>query len=252
MEDWVDHSYKTESATKTLTEGQHQIRLDFYENTGNARLSFEYQQTTSTPIATDVQSFEEGFESNNLDSWSKTTTSEDSIITANFVPSTGNYHARFYTNGDSQGRENAFISKSVSLSTVGVTGQFYFSSYLTRTILSDNNDRLYLIRLAGDNGDIAWAGIIRENNVNKWLLYTNGAATSSAININLDRYYEITLNWNAQSQTAEMYVNGEKILQQSTSNNQEVTRVDMGIIYTYCVQNPLNVYGDNFKLSSTI
>ena len=50
MEDWIDHSYKTESATKTLTEGQHQIRLDFYENTGNARLSFEYQQqqTTST------------------------------------------------------------------------------------------------------------------------------------------------------------------------------------------------------------
>lgn len=53
MQDWVDHSYETKSYTATLTEGQHQFRLDFYENAGNARFSFEYQeQTTSTPTPT--------------------------------------------------------------------------------------------------------------------------------------------------------------------------------------------------------
>ena len=45
MQNWEDHSYNTKSYTTTLTSGSHQVRLDFYENTGNARVSFAYQTT---------------------------------------------------------------------------------------------------------------------------------------------------------------------------------------------------------------
>ncbi len=85
---------------------------------------------------------------------------------------------------------------------------------------------------------------------------TNGYSTQtepstySAININLDKYYTVSLNWNAEQQIAEMYVNGVKILQSSTSSYSEVTRIDLGIISTYRVQNPLNVYGDNFSITT--
>ncbi len=213
--------------------------------------------TTPTPTVNPTQPptsnnvvFEDNFESRNLYSWSTTTTRSDSVITANYVPYDGNSHARFYTSGSSRGRENAYLTKNVNLQTATATGQFRFSSYLSSTILKDNNDKLYLIRFANSNGDIAWAGIKRENGVTKWLLYTNGAHTSAAIDINIDHYYSVTLHWNAAQQKAEMYVNGQKILESNTGSYETVTRVDMGIISTYKVQNPLIVYGDNFIISN--
>ncbi len=47
-----------------------------------------------------------------------------------------------------------------------------------------------------------------------------------------------------------MYVNGQKILESNTGSYETVTRVDMGKISTYKVQNPLIVYGDNFIISN--
>jgi hypothetical protein len=206
---------------------------------------------TTQPATSNNIILEDGFESNNLGKWSgTTTTSGDSVTTRNIVPYQGNYHARFYTGGSSSNRENAYLRQNVNLQQATATGKFYFSGYLSKSILQDNSDRLYLIRLVNSNGNIAWAGIRRENGVNKWTLYTNTAQTSSAISIRTDRYYDITLSWNAAQRTAEMFVNGQKILESNTNSYAAVTRVDMGIISTYQVQNPTLIYGDNFVIAN--
>ena len=111
------------------------------------------------------------------------------MTSANYEPYNGDYHARFYTSGSSRSTENAYLRKNVNLQTATATGQFCISSYQTTTILNDNNDRLYFIRFANANGDVASAGIKRENGVNKWILQTNTAQTTSTINIDLDQYY---------------------------------------------------------------
>jgi hypothetical protein len=128
------------------------------------------------------------------------------------------------------------------------TGQFYISSSTARTILDDNSDRFYLIRFSNGREDIAWAGIRHENGVDNWILYTNSAHMTTVVPIEPNQYYSISLQWDASERTAEMYVNGAKILQASTSGYSAVTEVDMGVIYTYRVQDPLTVYGDNFAI----
>ena len=205
---------------------------------------------TQPPTSNDIV-FEDGIESGDLSEWSGiTTTSSDTVTARDYAPYEGDHHARFYTTGSSNSRENAYLSQKVNLQTATATGQFYFSSYLSSTILRDNGDRLYLIRFVNSNGDIALAGVRRENGVNKWTLYTNEAKTSSAINIDLNQYHEVTLQWNAAQHTAELYVNGQKVLESNTNSYTAVSRVDMGIISTYGVQNPTLIYGDNFVIAN--
>jgi hypothetical protein len=212
------------------------------------------QTPTPTPSPTQPPTsnviFEDNFESRDLHSWSDTTTtSGDSVTSADYVPYNGNYHARFYTSGSSLSTENAYLRKNVNLQTATATGQFRISRYQTTTILNDNGDRLYFIRFANADGDVASAGIKRENGVNKWVLQTNTVQTTSTINIGFDQYYSIALYWNAAQHKAEMYVNGQKILESNTASYGTITTVDMGIISAYKVQNPLILYGDNFIIS---
>jgi hypothetical protein len=194
---------------------------------------------------------QDDFESGDLSRWTSTgTTSGDSVIVANYVPYQGRYHARFYTNGDAYGREDAYLTLNVNLPTATATGYFRFSSYLSRTILSDNDDRLYFIRFSSNWGHLAWAGVRRENGIDQWLLYADGAHTSSAIPLTVDRYYRVTLHWDSASRTAEMYVDDQKLVEAPISSSAAVTTVNMGIIYTYHVQNPLIVYGDDLSIST--
>jgi hypothetical protein len=211
-------------------------------------------QPTPTPTQTPSPNeiiFEDGIESGDLSEWSGTTfTSGDSVAARDIEPNEGDYHARFYTSGSSYSTENAYLRQNVNLQQATATGQFYFSSYLSSSILRDNSDRLYLIRLVNSNGDIALAGIKRENGINKWTLQTSTAQTSSAISIGTEQYYEVSLRWNAAERTAEMFVNGQKILESDTNSYTAITRVDMGIISTYRVQNPTLIYGDNFAIAN--
>jgi hypothetical protein len=195
--------------------------------------------------------FSDGFESNSFSSWSSTTTtSGDSVKTSNTHPYGGSFEAQFYTTGNTKSRENACLRKNVNLQSINASGFFSFSSSAGRSLLSDNGDKLYLIRLSSSKGDIALAGIIRENGVYKWLLYTNGAVTSSAIPIATDQYYSVALRWNSVQRTAEMYVNGVRTLGRITNTYSVVSRVDMGIINTFSIQYPLWVYGDNFTITN--
>jgi hypothetical protein len=59
----------------------------------------------------------------------------------------------------------------------------------------------------------------------------------------------VALNWNPSTDTAELYVNGTRLMSRTNTSNADIVRVDMGIIDTYRVQGPLIVYGDNFSIS---
>jgi len=54
IDDWVDSSANTLTGTKTLTDGEHTIRAEFYENTHDAvfKLGWQLQQATPTPTLT--------------------------------------------------------------------------------------------------------------------------------------------------------------------------------------------------------
>ena len=201
-----------------------------------------------TPTSTIL--FYDNFESNSLAGWSSTTrTTGGTVKTANYVPYNGSYHVRFYTDGGASTQENAYLRRQVDLQETSARG-YYFSSYLGTTILSDNADRVYLIRLSGSQGSVASAGIIREGGLYKWVLNSSGGqTTSSEIRINTEQYYNVTLNWNPAQDTAELYVDGVKLATRTNTSNSPITSVDMGIINTYRVQGPLIVYGDSFSIS---
>ncbi len=213
---------------------------------------------TPTPTTTPAPSnpptsgaFTDNFESNSLNNWNKITkTYRETVSTTSSNPYDGSYAAKFTTTGNSRGRENAYLSKTVNIETISAKGNFRISSS-TSTILRDNGDRLYLISFTNSNGEVAYAGIRRENGVNKWVLYADGAKTSSAISISANQYYNVELRWNADQNLSQMYVNGNKILElTNTHNSGAVTNVNIGIIYTYNVQNALTITGDNFTISS--
>ncbi len=193
--------------------------------------------------------YEDDFEAKTLNGWNEITTSRaDSVTIADYAPYSGNYHARFYTSGSYSGIENAFISKNVDLSTVAISGQFYLTGYRSESLLRDNGDRLYLIRLETDSGNAVLAGIKRENGINKWTLNTDYDQTSREIPIEFNNYYNVTVYYNAVQHTAELFVDGQKILESNIETGTEVNRIDLGIISAYRVQNRLIVYGDNFIL----
>jgi len=183
--------------------------------------------------------FSDGFESNSFSSWSSViTTSGESVKLSNINPFNGFSEAQFYTSGSTRTRENAYLRKNVNLQNAKASGFFSFINSAEKPLLSDNGDKLYLTRLSSSKGDIALAGIVRENGVYKWLLYTNGAVTSSAIPISPNQYYSVALHWNSTTRTAEMYVNGARILRRTTNTYSPVARVDMGTINTYSVNKP--------------
>jgi hypothetical protein len=204
------------------------------------------------PPPTTGLSFQDSFESGSLSCWNSILrTTGETVRVNNYIAFDGSYHARFATTGLARGRENAYVSKDVDLQDSYAQGCFRFSSYQGRTVTCDNDDRVYLIRFSNGAQHLAWAGIRRENGVNKWLLFANEAATSSAIRILTDHWYSVELHWNGAQRTAEMFVDGTRILQTTLDNDgtSNVTDVDMGIIYTYNIQSSLIVYGDCFSIS---
>ena len=165
--------------------------------------------TTPTPTPTPTPTnpptntvFTDNFESRSLNNWNRITkTYGETVAISSSTPYDGSYDAKFTTTGKSYGRENAYLSKTVNMETIRAHGYFRISSS-TSTILRDNGDRLYLISFTNSDGDVAYAGIRRENGVNKWVLYANGAKTSSAISISTNRYYNVELRWDADQSLA--------------------------------------------------
>jgi hypothetical protein len=209
------------------------------------------KQPTKSTQPTSI--FADNFEFNNLNKWSATsTTRTDTVTVKSYRAYDGNYHARFFTSGTNYGRENAFLRKTVHMDNAYASACFNIIGSVTgNQILRDNGDRFYLLRLTVGREDVAWAGIRREDGVNKWTIFAGNTYKTVNLAISTDQWYDVTLHWNAPQRIAEMYVNGVKILeiQANRGSSSPITSVDMGIIYTNNVQNRLLVYGDNFRLS---
>jgi hypothetical protein len=57
IDSWRDRSYKTDSINVDLTAGNHKFRIDYYENGGDARVSFSYRKTTGEYPPANVKYF---------------------------------------------------------------------------------------------------------------------------------------------------------------------------------------------------
>jgi len=61
IDKWVDRAYITDSVTLSLAAGNHKFRIDYYENAGVARVSFNYAATAATCDSTcKAQNFSSG------------------------------------------------------------------------------------------------------------------------------------------------------------------------------------------------
>jgi hypothetical protein len=212
--------------------------------------------TPTTPPPTSTV-FQDTFESGTTSTWTSTTrTYGDTVTVSNALPYAGSYSGRFFTSGSTTTRENAFLQKTTNLANAYSCANFRISGTTTGTqILQNDNDRFYILRFTNNNGaDLALAGIRREGGVNKWILFAgNTYKASTAIPINTDQWYNVQLHWNSATNLAELYVNGVNLLQTTVTSGDTsaATYAEMGIQYTYSVQNPILLYADNFILSST-
>ena len=202
------------------------------------------------------QFFQDGFESGDFSKWTGTyNTYGETTTVASYRPYSGNYHARFASNGGS-GVEHAYSYKTIDMNEVYARGYFYVAGGLP---LADNGDRFYFLRLRGDSQNLIYAGIRRDGGVDKWVIYgRNGARWmgwiySSTLVAETSRWYCVELHWKKHSTAGliELYVDGAKILEIDRINTAyygNAKQVNFGLIYAASVQNSLIIYGDRCEV----
>jgi len=198
--------------------------------------------------------FEDNFESGNLNLWTGAVKSYGETITiTNNEARQGTHSIRFAKTGSSRDRENAYIYKSISMQEAYANGYFQIDGSTWSQILPDAGDTVYFMRFTDGFQSLARVGIRRDAGIVKWLLYAGGTYVTGRTAVSADRWYNIELHWNAAEGTAEMFVDGARILQISAGNDYRISPkfVDVGIISSGRVQNQLTVYCDSFKLSAT-
>jgi hypothetical protein len=198
--------------------------------------------------------FEDNFESGNLDLWTGTgKTSGETLAITNDEARQGTHSIRFTKTGTSRNPENAYLYKSISTQEAYANGYFQIDGSTGSQILTDTGDTVYFIRFSDGHQALARAGIRREAGIVKWLLCAGGIYKTAPTAVSADRWYNIELHWNAAEGTAELFVNGARILQISVSSEYRISPrfVDIGIISATNVQNQLTVYCDCFKVSTT-
>ena len=216
-----------------------------------------FQAEASAP-SPNAPLFADGFESGSFSKWTRTSISygETAAVSA-MIHYNGYYSAKFTSNGGKD-TEYAYCYKSVSLGEVYVRGYFNISSGLP---LTDNSDRFYVLRLAGSQ-TLAYAGIMREGGVDKWvILVRNGAnwmnwKSATTPLPQKGTWVCVELHWKRDSTQglAELYIGGVKIIAVSGINTAyygNATRVDFGLPYAWGVEKNINIYGDSAKISNT-
>ena len=201
--------------------------------------------------------FADGFESGGFNNWSgRKLTNGETATVSSYAPYDGRYRARFTTNGNYRGSEDSYAFKNIDMPEVYARGYVRISG---SQILTDSGDTLYFLRLSDSAQSLAQVGIRRQSGINQWALYVRngsswiGPVYSNTPAISTNRWYSIELHWNRARGIVEMFVDGVKILQQTTLNTSSMGNaktVDFGIISATNVQNELTVYGDCFKISN--
>ena len=213
-------------------------------------------------IGPETDFFEDDFESGDFSEWTGISTTSGENATVGYLGAHhGTFCGRFTSNGDSE-REQAYCYKAIDQEETYARGYFYITRGLP---LSDDEDRLYFLRLTAGGQSLVGAGIRRNGGVDRWVLYARNSsgwvepvyATSPAIQT--CRWYCIELHWKQHPSQglAEMYVNGKKVLRIEgidTTYFGNADTIDFGLISATNVQehvlDELVVYADCFTLSN--
>lgn len=219
----------------------------------------DQSSTTPPPPPPSTTYFADGFESGNFGSWAGTAVSSgETVGVVTSIMHTGLRSGRFASNGGA-GEEKAYCYKSVNLGEAYVRGYFYIGSVLP---LTDNGDRLYLLRLGGSQ-TLAYVGIRRDLGVERWVVdVRNGAnwfgyvSNSSAPLPQNNKWICVELHWKMSSTQGlvELYVNNVKIMSVSGINTGyygNATVVDFGLSYVGGVQKSILVYADDARISQS-
>jgi hypothetical protein len=106
-----------------------------------------------------------------------------------------------------------------------------------------------------------YAGIRRDNGVDRWIIYVrNGAnwlnyvSNATAPLPQMGSWVSIELHWKMSSTAglAELYVNGVKVISVTginTASYGNAVRVDFGLPYAMGVQNNITIYSDSAVIS---
>ena len=245
----LDATISSSAAITTINMG-----IIYTYNIQNPLIVYGDDFSISTPSSAIL--FQDGLESGSLNRWtSAITTTGESVTVGDEQAHHGTYSACFTTTGSYSEREHACLRTYIDAEDVYVRGCFRIDSAVTTThILDDLHDRFYLLGLANDVGILALVGLRHENDVTKWMLYAGGTyRTSSALSVSTNQWYTVELHWNTAQRLAELFIDGAKILEidATSGSSANATYVDVGIRYTYGVQDPLKIFGDCFQVSST-
>jgi hypothetical protein len=199
--------------------------------------------------------FEDSFESGSLNRWAGTgTTYGDDIIVTSSEAYRGSYSVRCTKTGPpSDYRENAYVYRSIGEVTEAYANlRVRIDSAPTPEILIDEGDIVYFIRFSDGEQALAQAGMRRDGGIVEWLLYAGGTYVTAPIAVTTDRWYSIELHWNAADGLAELFYEGQEILQLQVGWRDRINAnfVDIGLIAARGVQNELTIYCDCFRLST--
>jgi hypothetical protein len=107
------------------------------------------------------------------------------------------------------------------------------------------------MRFANGEKSIAFAGVRREGGVNKWILDAGGSF-KTASEVFADKWYIVELHFNASQGTAELFVDGQKILQIDVDTNDlNITEFQFGIVSAINIQDELIIFANSVMLSTT-
>jgi hypothetical protein len=159
--------------------------------------------------------------------------------------------ARFTTDGQSTGLEYAYLAKTIDVEEAYARGEFRIIGANYSQLLKDDGDTIYLMRFANEDESLALAGVRREAGVNKWTLEAGGSF-KTASEVFTDQWYIVELHYNALQGIAQMFVDGQKILQIDViTTNLNIEQFDFGIVSATNIQDELIIYADSVKLLGT-
>jgi hypothetical protein len=193
--------------------------------------------------------FEDGFESGSFSAWtSKRVSTSESASVSTAERHHGSYAGYFTSNGE-RGIEYASVYKDIAPSSELYTRGYF---YVSRSGISGNDDRFYLIGLYSGANSVAYAGWRMTGGVVKWALVvkdgTNVVSAYSTSSPLSNKWYCVELRWRSGSTDGlgELYIDGVRVCSiggKNTAYYGNVNRVQFGLPYLNDCGST-TVYGD--------
>ena len=183
---WIDRGYTIDTFTKSLTAGNHQVRIDYYENVGSASVSFSYTPPTSTgPI---------GFWNFDGDTLDSSGNGNDGTRGPS-CPDCPQFSAGINNNGLDFDGSNDYVNLGDNFDTLSEGSILWWVNF-------DDNTTPSTQRFWGkeDNYEVRWDGTT--------ITFDMGgtAALATAIKFERSRWYHLAFTWN--STASYFYVDG--------------------------------------------